>query len=65
MATVKVISGIIIMYSFVCYFSRLEHIAHYKAKNQNTIKANFSVRTHKERQTDRQRDRQTERESTG
>ena len=31
----------IIMYS--CYFSRLEHISHYKAKNQNTVKAN----THK------------------
>ena len=26
------------MYSFMCYFSKLEHIAHYKAKNQNTVK---------------------------
>ena len=27
--------------SFLCYFSKLEHIAHYKAKNpQNTVKIN-------------------------
>ena len=28
---------IVIMYSFMCDFSRLEHIAHCKAKNQNTV----------------------------
>ena len=33
----------IIMYSFMCYFSKLEHRAHYKAKNQSTVKANFQV----------------------
>ena len=26
----------ITMYSFMCYFSKLEHIAHYEAKNQHT-----------------------------
>ena len=26
------------MYSFKCYLSKLEHVAHYKAKNQNTVK---------------------------
>ena len=29
------------MYSFMCCFSALEHIVHYKAKNPNTIKTNF------------------------
>ena len=24
----------------MCFFSELEHIAHYKAKNQNTVKSN-------------------------
>ena len=33
--------AIIIIYSFVCYFSKLEHIANYKAKNQSTVKTNF------------------------
>ena len=32
---------IITMYSSACYFPKLEHIAHYKAKNQNTVKTNF------------------------
>ena len=34
---------IIIMYSFVCCFSKLEHIAHYKTKNQNTVKTIFRI----------------------
>ena len=25
------------MYSIVCYFSKLEHIAHYKAKSPDTV----------------------------
>ena len=25
----------------MCYDSRLEHIAHFKAKNENTVKTNF------------------------
>ena len=29
------------MYSFTCNFSKLEHIAPYNAKNQNTVKTNF------------------------
>ena len=28
---------IIIMYSLKCYFSRLDHIAYYKAKNRNIV----------------------------
>ena len=32
---------IIILYSFMCYFSKMEPIAHYKAKSQNTINTNF------------------------
>ena len=28
------------MCSFMCFFPELEHIAHYKAKNQNTVKSN-------------------------
>ena len=28
----------LIMCSFTCYFSRLKHTTHYKAKNQNTVK---------------------------
>ena len=35
-----IIITIIIMYSFTCYFSKLEHITHYKAKNQNIVKTN-------------------------
>ena len=35
---------IITMYSFECYFSRFEHIAHYKAKNQTQSKTNFRSR---------------------
>ena len=35
----------IIMYSFMRYFSKLEHIAHYKAKNQRAVKTkNGSMR---------------------
>ena len=36
------------MNSFMCYFSKLEHIAHFKAKNQNIVKTNFCThaRTH-------------------
>ena len=30
-----------LIYSFIHYFSKLEHIAHYNAKNQNTVKTNF------------------------
>ena len=30
-----IIKIILTMYSFVCYFSKLEQIAHCKAKNQN------------------------------
>ena len=30
----------------MCYFSRLEHIAHYKAKNWTTVKTNFCKHTH-------------------
>ena len=30
----------------MCYFSRWKHIAHYKAKNQTTVKTNFRARTH-------------------
>ena len=29
------------MYSCVCCFSKLEHIARYKAENQITVRANF------------------------
>ena len=37
---------IVIMYSFRCYFSKLEHIAHYKAKNQTQSKqTSASTRT--------------------
>ena len=32
---------IIILYSFMCFFSKMEPLAHYKARNQNTIKTNF------------------------
>ena len=32
------------MYFFMCYFSKLEHIAHYKAKNQTQSKTNFRSR---------------------
>ena len=28
------------MHSFMCCYSKLEHIAHYKAKNQNTDETN-------------------------
>ena len=35
-------TGIIIKcYSFMCHLSKLKHIAHYKAKNQSTVKTNF------------------------
>ena len=36
------------MYSFMCYFSKLEDIAHYESKSQNTVKTNFgeSAYTH-------------------
>ena len=27
--------------TLMCYISKLEHVAHYKAKNQNTVKINF------------------------
>ena len=39
---------IIIMYSFMCYFSKLQLIAHYKAKNKTQSQQNFRVhsRTH-------------------
>ena len=33
---------IIVKPSFMCYFSKLEYIAHYKAKNQNTVKQSHS-----------------------
>jgi len=36
----------IITYSFKCYFSRLEYIAYYKAKNQNIVKTNFHEHAH-------------------
>ena len=36
---------IMIMSSFMCYFSRLDHIVHYKARNQNTVKTNFCEHT--------------------
>jgi len=35
--------AMIIMHSFVCYFSKLEHIAHYKAKNQNKTRTILST----------------------
>ena len=35
---------ITVMYSFMCYFSKLEHIAHYK--EQNTVKTNFHECAH-------------------
>ena len=35
-----------ITYSFKCYFSRLEYIAYYKAKNQNIVKTNFHEHAH-------------------
>ena len=60
---------LIMTYSFMCYFSRLEPIAHYKAKNQNTVKGNSSVCTHNERERGggrergRERGREAERES--
>ena len=31
---------------FTCYLSKLEHIAHNKAKNQNTVKTNARRQTH-------------------
>ena len=31
----------------MCYFFGLEHIAHYKAKNQNTVKTNSCTHTYK------------------
>ena len=34
------------MYSFVCNFSKLEVITHYKAKNQDTVKTNLSEHAH-------------------
>ena len=34
---------------FMCHFSKLEHIVHYKAKNQNTVKTNFRERQPVER----------------
>jgi len=34
---------IIKTYSFYVLFSKLEHIAHYKAKNQSTVKTNIRV----------------------
>ena len=37
-----IIITIIIMYSFTCYFSKWEHIIHYKVKNRNTVKTNPS-----------------------
>ena len=30
----------------MCYFSKLEHIAHYKTKNQKTVKTNPRMHTH-------------------
>ena len=36
---------IIIKYCFMCYFSKLEDIAHYKAENQNTVKTNWCTCT--------------------
>ena len=37
--TTGLIITIIIMYLVMCYFSRLEHTAHYKAKNtESTVK---------------------------
>ena len=44
-----VIMIIIIIYSFVCYFSKLEYIAHHKAKNKTQSKqtsASMHTRTH-------------------
>ena len=32
---------VIIMYSFMCYFSKFDHVAHYEAKNKNTHEINF------------------------
>ena len=37
---------ITIMYTFMCYFSKLEHTARYKAKNQSTVKTNFCMHMH-------------------
>ena len=37
---------IIITNSFMGYFSRLEHIAHYNAKNQKMVTTNFHEHTH-------------------
>ena len=31
----------------MCYFSRLEHIAHYKATNQSTVKSNLPTFSHR------------------
>ena len=39
----KTMMMIIITYSFYVLFSKLEHAAHYKAKNQSTVKTNFRV----------------------
>ena len=36
---------IITVFLFMCYFSRLEHITHYKAKNK-TIKTDFNKHLH-------------------
>ena len=52
-------------YSFMCYFSRLEPIAHYKAKNQNTVKGNSSVCTHNERERGGREGEREEREREG
>ena len=32
---------VVFLNSFVCYFSKLEHITHHKAKNQSTVKTNY------------------------
>ena len=32
-------------FMFKCHFSKLEHIAHYKTKNQNTVKTHLCMST--------------------
>ena len=48
---IMMIMLIIMVSSLMCYFSKLEHIAHYKAKNKIHSKQTFaSTRTERERE---------------
>ena len=55
-----IIVTVIIMHSFMRYFSKMEHIAHYKAKNQNSqnklVQAHVCMHTLTHTLTDSQQD---------